>query len=101
MKTQKGFAPILIAIIAGVILLSGGGAYYFSKQNKSPDFTDLMKGLSAKIPKLETDTKQENPPVVNNNSTSTISNFETVSACNDFSMFSNFLILDFKILYRL
>jgi hypothetical protein len=72
MKTQKGFAPILIAIIAGIVLLAGGGAYYYSKQNKSLDFTDLMKGLSATTPKLESDTKQENPPVVNSKDTSPI-----------------------------
>ncbi|MEI8270752.1 MAG: hypothetical protein WCG45_05260, partial [bacterium] len=73
MKTQKGFAPILIAIIAGIVLLAGGGTYYYSKQNKSPDFTNLMKGLSAKTPKLEGDTKQENPPVVKSDSSSLVS----------------------------
>ncbi len=66
MKTQKGFTPILIAIIAGIVLLAGGGAYYYSKQNKSPDFTNLMKGLSAKIPVLQNENKQSD---ITNNST--------------------------------
>lgn len=67
---SAGFAPILIAMVAGVILLAGGGTYYYSKQNKSLDFTNLMEGLSATTTKSEGEAKQDKLPDADNNSTS-------------------------------
>ena len=75
MKYNKGFAPILIALIVAGALVIGGGAYYLGKSSsnveKAIEVNNQVENLTSNQNQPVIEVKKENSTVVENKKTNT------------------------------